>query len=178
MGKTKSDTAGPAPTPLPSAKSGGPPPTRAKNSSPAPPTGLGGVKTLECEQLKSTGFFVKHTTKELEIAPVPATRKFSTGYKKTKINRETTSQPYTFTVSTLSSQEHTDRAASQPRAVRSPPEGRRQHPLILSWLELAKLTPKDAWLQPVSAVNGLTRLLYVFSAHGARTGAEGRRGRS
>lgn len=69
-------------------------------------------------------------------------------------------------MSTLSSQEHTKRAASQTRAVRSPPEGRRQHPLILSWLELAKLTPKDAWLQPVSAVSGLTRLLYVFTAHG------------
>eukprot|EP00962_Isochrysis_galbana_P027064 scaffold8469_cov112-Isochrysis_galbana.AAC.3 len=68
VGKTKRYTAGPVPTPLPSAKSGRPPPTLAKNSSPAPPTGLGGVKTLECEQLKTTGFFVKHTTKELEIA--------------------------------------------------------------------------------------------------------------
>eukprot|EP00962_Isochrysis_galbana_P031201 scaffold10155_cov117-Isochrysis_galbana.AAC.2 len=64
-------TAGPAPTPLPSAKSGRPPPTPPKFCSPAPPTGLRGVKTLECEHLKTTGFFVKHTTKELEIAPVP-----------------------------------------------------------------------------------------------------------
>eukprot|EP00962_Isochrysis_galbana_P018634 scaffold5373_cov103-Isochrysis_galbana.AAC.5 len=61
----------PHPHPLPSAKSGRPPPTLAKFSSSGPPTGLGGVKTLECEQLKSTGFFVKHPTNELEIAPVP-----------------------------------------------------------------------------------------------------------
>eukprot|EP00962_Isochrysis_galbana_P022237 scaffold6620_cov110-Isochrysis_galbana.AAC.1 len=71
LGNTKSDTAGPVPTPLPSAKFGRPPPTLAKFSSSTPPTGLGGVKTLECEQLKITGFCVKHTTKELEIAPVP-----------------------------------------------------------------------------------------------------------
>eukprot|EP00962_Isochrysis_galbana_P047716 scaffold19645_cov140-Isochrysis_galbana.AAC.2 len=40
-----------------------------------PPEGLNilgaGVKTLECEQLKSTCFFVNNTKKELEIAPVP-----------------------------------------------------------------------------------------------------------
>eukprot|EP00962_Isochrysis_galbana_P008768 scaffold2441_cov121-Isochrysis_galbana.AAC.10 len=65
------DTDGPVPTPLPSAKSGRPPPTLAKFSSSVPPTGLGGVKTLECEQLKSTGFFVNNTTKKLEIDPVP-----------------------------------------------------------------------------------------------------------
>eukprot|EP00962_Isochrysis_galbana_P000662 scaffold188_cov107-Isochrysis_galbana.AAC.9 len=46
------DTDGSVPTPLPSSKSGRPPPTLAKFSSSAPPTGLGGVKTLECEQPK------------------------------------------------------------------------------------------------------------------------------
>eukprot|EP00962_Isochrysis_galbana_P004401 scaffold1214_cov136-Isochrysis_galbana.AAC.12 len=71
LGSPKMDTDGPVPTPLPSSKSGRPPPTLAKFSSSGPPTGLGGVKTLECEQLKSTGFFVNNTTKELEIVPVP-----------------------------------------------------------------------------------------------------------
>eukprot|EP00962_Isochrysis_galbana_P000949 scaffold263_cov120-Isochrysis_galbana.AAC.15 len=71
LGSPKMDTAGSVPTPLPSAKSGRPPPTLVKFSFSGPSTGLGGVKTLECEQLKSTVFFVKHTTKELKIDPVP-----------------------------------------------------------------------------------------------------------
>eukprot|EP00962_Isochrysis_galbana_P025448 scaffold7841_cov128-Isochrysis_galbana.AAC.6 len=50
LGSPKMDTDGSVPTPLPSSKSGRPPPTLAKFSSSAPPTGLGGVKTLECEQ--------------------------------------------------------------------------------------------------------------------------------
>eukprot|EP00962_Isochrysis_galbana_P028822 scaffold9150_cov120-Isochrysis_galbana.AAC.3 len=54
LGNPKIVTDGPVPTPLPSAKFGRPPPTLAKFSSSGPPTGLGGVKTLECEQLKST----------------------------------------------------------------------------------------------------------------------------
>eukprot|EP00962_Isochrysis_galbana_P022866 scaffold6856_cov124-Isochrysis_galbana.AAC.11 len=49
LGSPKMDTDGSVPTPLPSSKSGRPPPTLAKFSSSAPPTGLGGVKTLECE---------------------------------------------------------------------------------------------------------------------------------
>eukprot|EP00962_Isochrysis_galbana_P010991 scaffold3079_cov107-Isochrysis_galbana.AAC.2 len=54
LGTPKMDTDGPVPvpTPLPSAKSGRPPPTLAKFSSLGPSTGLGCVKTLECEQLK------------------------------------------------------------------------------------------------------------------------------
>eukprot|EP00962_Isochrysis_galbana_P017004 scaffold4876_cov148-Isochrysis_galbana.AAC.3 len=54
LGSPKMDTDGSVPTPLPSSKSGRPPPTLAKFRSSGPPTGLGGVKTLECEQLKST----------------------------------------------------------------------------------------------------------------------------
>eukprot|EP00962_Isochrysis_galbana_P018824 scaffold5458_cov131-Isochrysis_galbana.AAC.3 len=56
--RPKMDTDGSVPTPLPLAKSGRPPPTLVKFSSSGPPTGLGGVKTLECEQLKITGFFL------------------------------------------------------------------------------------------------------------------------
>eukprot|EP00962_Isochrysis_galbana_P032129 scaffold10537_cov122-Isochrysis_galbana.AAC.4 len=49
LGSPKMYTDGPVPTPLPSAKSGRPPPTLAKFSSSGPSIGLGGVKTLECE---------------------------------------------------------------------------------------------------------------------------------
>eukprot|EP00962_Isochrysis_galbana_P020889 scaffold6130_cov112-Isochrysis_galbana.AAC.8 len=63
------DTDGPVPTPSPR-------PNPADRHRPsqnlaarAPRPGLRGVKTLECEQLKSTGNIVKHTAKELEIAP-------------------------------------------------------------------------------------------------------------
>eukprot|EP00962_Isochrysis_galbana_P053009 scaffold24474_cov127-Isochrysis_galbana.AAC.3 len=49
LGSPKMDTDGSVPTPLPSSKSGRPPPTLAKFSSSAPPAGLGGVKTLDLD---------------------------------------------------------------------------------------------------------------------------------
>jgi hypothetical protein len=61
------DTAEPGTTPLPSGKSGRPPPTLAKFCASAALTELGVVKTLECEQLKIIRSVVNDTTRKPKI---------------------------------------------------------------------------------------------------------------